>query len=202
MNIKLTGWIVLTFLGAVIVGVVWYVAFAPKASPQQTAQPSTTLPISGLTVPAPTQANPSRVASSQPAQTITLTTLNGSTVIANDFIHNGITLPDISNKGQYLLEGDLGYCVSDLQKCHAGAATDFSVSYNSTYGSFNIGLLREPLGQARLDAEQFMLATLGITQSQMCSLNYYVGTTFDVNAAYSTKNLGFSFCPGATALPK
>ncbi len=128
--------------------------------------------------------------------------LNGGSVTVSDFIHNGVTIPDAANNGQYLLAGNLGYCVTDTQQCQAGTATDFNIFYNSTDGSFTIALLKEPLGQVRIEAEQFLMTTLGITQDDMCRLNYYVGTTSNVNPLYSGQNLGFSFCPGTTVLPQ
>jgi hypothetical protein len=131
-----------------------------------------------------------------------ITTYGGNTVLARDFIHNGTTINDTANSGRYLLAGNLGYCTSDPKQCQAVPAKNFSVYYDSTAQSFIITLTEEPIGQARLDAEQFLLTTLGLTQSQMCSLNYLVGVTKYVSEQYAGKNLGFSFCPGATVLPK
>ena len=133
---------------------------------------------------------------------MTLAAQDGSTIVVHDFIHNGVTIPDTANTGQYLLAGNLGYCFSDPQQCQAAPSSDFNVYYNSTRQSFIIALTKQPIGQARLDMEQFMLATLGITQQQMCGLNYFVGVTKYINAQFSGKNLGFSFCPGATVLPQ
>ncbi len=133
---------------------------------------------------------------------MTITVQGGGTVSTNDFIHNGVTIVDKANTDRYLLAGNLGYCLSDPQKCQAGTATDFSAYYNSVPQSFTIELEKEPIGQARLDAEQFLSAALGLSEQQMCSLNYYVGVTIYVNSQFTGKNLGFSFCPGATALPQ
>ncbi len=134
--------------------------------------------------------------------TLTVASLSGSAIVTNDFIHNGVTIPDTANAGRYLLAGNLGYCLTNPQKCQAGTTTDFNVFYDSTVGSFTIALLKEPLGRVRLEAEQFLMQTLGISQGDMCRLNYYVGTTSNVNPYYDSKNLGFSFCPGATVLPQ
>ncbi len=203
MNTKLIIWILGILFGTILIGVVWYTMFVPKAAPQQAARPSTTLPTSGSITPTPTPStNPSLATSSPAAQTMTLALRNGTSVVASDFIHNGVTISDTANEGRYLLAGNLGYCVSNPQKCQAASSTDFNIYYNSARQSFTIALTKEPLGQSRLDMEQFMLSTLGLTQPQMCGLEYYVCTTFDVNALYSTKNLGFSFCPGATVLPQ
>ena len=199
MNTKLIIGIVAVFLGAIIAGIVWYVMSVPSVAPQTSVQQTTTLPISGSITPI---GSPSSSATpSQNTAGITLTNQNGS-VTAKDFIHNGVTIPDTVNAGKYLLAGNLGYCLSDPQKCQAGLADNFSVYYNSEQQSFIITLTEEPIGQARLGMEKFMLKTLGITEQQMCNLNYIVGVTKYVNSQYVGKNLGFSFCPGATKLPQ
>ncbi|MBI4067832.1 hypothetical protein HY413_00285 [Candidatus Kaiserbacteria bacterium] len=197
MNKKLLVWIVGILLGAVVVGVVWYLAFAPEAAPQAPLQPAT-LPISGSINPVSTSPGTFSLG----VQTMTLTALDGSSMVVNDFIGNGITIPDGANAGRYLLAGDLGYCVSEPQKCQAGPVVNFNIYYNSAPQSFTIALTEEPIGQARLDMERFLLVALGVTEQQMCSLNYYVGVTRYVNERYTGKNLGFSFCPGATKLPQ
>jgi hypothetical protein len=192
---------ILSLIALIVVGaILWFFFFAPKQSPAPSENPSVALPISGSTSVPVT----GTTATSSPGstQTMAVGALGGGTVVTSDFIHNGETLPDAANKGRYLLVGNLGYCVSNPQECQAGTATDFSIFYDSNYGAFTIGLLNEPLGQVRLSMEQFLMNTLGITQKDMCKLNYYVGTTYTVNTFYSAKNLGFSFCPGATVLPK
>lgn len=198
MNTKFINWIVGTLLVIIVVSVLWYVVFTPKTV-QQTTQPTTTLPVSGSITPI---YNPPSATSSQSAQTMELTTQSGSVVVSNDFIHNGVTIQDKANTGRYLLAGNLDYCLSNPQECQAGSATNFNIYYESALQSFVIALTDEPVGQARSDMEQFLLSTLGITQQQMCSLNYYVGVTMYLNPQFTGKNLGFSFCPGATALPR
>lgn len=197
MNTKLIIWVVGIFFGAIVAGVLWYVMFAPKAAPQ-TLQPPVTLPtgnsITPVTSPGTTP--------SPATQTMTVAVQGGGTIVVNDFIHNGVTIPDTANSGRYLLAGNLGYCLSDPQKCQAGSAENFNVYYDGTPQTFSVDLTMEPIGQARLDMENFLLATLGITQQQMCGLTYYVGVTLNVNSRFAGKNLGFSFCPGATVLPK
>jgi len=46
-----------------------------------------------------------------------------------------------------------------------------------------------------------LLQQLGISEQDACRLRYSVSVPFSVNPLYSGKNLGFSFCPGATPLP-
>jgi len=127
---------------------------------------------------------------------------DGSIILTRDFLHNGITIPDLSNKGQYLLAGDLGYCVTDPQKCQAGNAKDFNIYYYEDTKAFGVALLDEPLGNVRARMEQFLMGELGISEQNMCRLKYFVTTTSYVNEKYSGNNLGFSFCPGATPLPQ
>lgn len=198
MNTKLIFWILGVLLGAILIGVLWYLFFFPKPTTQVLQQPPVTLPSSGSVTPV----TPGSASSSPTAQTMTLTVQDDQKVITNDFIHNKITIPDAANAGRYLLAGNLGYCVSDPEKCQAGLVTHYNLYYNSPEQSFTIELTKEPIGQTRLAMEQFMLATLGISQTEMCSLNYYVGVTLNVNSQFTGKNLGFSFCPGATVLPK
>ena len=188
---------ILIFFGAIVIGFVWYFVSTPKTG-QQTLNTPTTLPVSGLV-------SSTVVSSTTPSQTkqaITLTTQNGNSVTANDFIRNTVTIPDAANDGRYLLAGNLGFCLSNPQQCQAAPTDNYTVYYNSVPQSFTIELTKEPIGRARLDMEQFMLTTLGLIEEQLCSLNYYVGVTIYVNAQYTGKNLGFSFCPGATVLPQ
>lgn len=199
MNTKLIIWIVGTLLGVIAIAAIWYFFFAPKPAPPPAPAPTTTLPISGSVTPVTSK--PSFATSSTPG-ILKVAARDGGAVTATDFIHNGVTLPDAANKGRYLLAGDLGYCATNVEKCQAGPTTDFNIFYDSTDGTFTIALLKEPLGQVRLEMEQFLTDTLGITQKEMCRLDYYVGTTYDINTLYASKNLGFSFCPNATPLPK
>jgi hypothetical protein len=131
---------------------------------------------------------------------MTIATPSGGQVTTKDFIHNGTTIPDVENDNQYLIAGSLGYCEPGLA-CTAASTPDFNIFYNADTQSFTIGIAQEPIGQSRHEAEEFMLSALGIEQDQLCALNYYVGVPYWVNEAYSGKNLGFSFCPGATPLP-
>jgi hypothetical protein len=134
---------------------------------------------------------------------ITVAVRGGGTPIAvRDFLKATTTTEDPQNKGTYYLAGSLGYCLPD-GSCPSGApADDFKVVYYAGPQSFTIALTKEPIGLARTDAEAFLEQSLGVGQDQLCALSYYVGTDVHVNAFYAGKNLGFSFCPGATALPQ
>jgi hypothetical protein len=182
MQIKYIGWIVILLLAAIIAGVVWYFLSVPKQAPQaEQQQPPVTLPSSGSV----TQTSSS---TSQTPQGISITSQSGSPIVTNDFIHNGVTTADPSNAGNYYLTG--------------ASTNGYAIGYRTPAEFFTIALEKEPLGQTRVAAESFLLAALGISQSQLCSLNYYVGTDVQTNSFYAGKNLGFSFCPGATVLPQ
>jgi hypothetical protein len=123
------------------------------------------------------------------------------TVVTRDFLHNGTTVQDPHNPGQYILAGTTGSCLGS-GVCPSGApASDYTVVYFSEDKSLIVTLTTEPIGQARHDAEQFLLSTLGVSQDTLCSSIYQVLTPESVNTTFSGTNLGFSFCPGATALP-
>lgn len=76
----------------------------------------------------------------------------------------------------------------------------YIITYVASDQSFNIGLFKEPLGDVRKQAEQDFLTKLGVTQAEACRLKHVVQTPFWVSSFYGGKNLGFSFCPGATQL--
>ena len=119
-----------------------------------------------------------------------------------DFINNGITGADPQNPGTYYLAGSACVPQATYPGCPSGASTtSFDIKYDAGPQFFTVTLLAEPLGAARDEAERFMLNALGTTGDKLCTLYYYVGTTEDINPQFTGKNLGFSSCPGATALP-
>ena len=182
-------------IGTVIIVIVAVLFFLFSGAPQNESPASATpgFPIT----------NSVEISGSFGTSTATLSfpTPSGAIVTVKDFVHNGETVSDVENPGAYVLAGSVGYCLVD-GKCPSGnPTTDFSVSYNENTHFFNIILLKEPLGATRLEAEQFLANRLGITGQEVCNLKYFVGTPYWVNETYDSKNLGFSFCPGATVLP-
>ncbi|MDD2657854.1 MAG: hypothetical protein PHD04_04335 [Candidatus Pacebacteria bacterium] len=188
--------------GAVIIIVAGAWFFFSGSSNNESTTPTQTpeLPLGGSVTPGSIDTGSSGSSVSNP--TITFGTPNGGVVTVKDFIHNGETVSDVENPGSYVLAGSVGYCLAN-GSCPSGATTtDFNVSYNEKTHFFNIILLAEPLGSVRLEAEQFLASRLGLVDKEVCDLNYFVGTPYWINATYDNKNLGFSFCPGATVLPK
>jgi hypothetical protein len=76
----------------------------------------------------------------------------------------------------------------------------FNVIYNENNQSFAVALLKEPLVEARYDAQQYMMQTLGVDAQDLCKLNAYVGVSFGVNELYSGLPLGFPGCQGSLPL--
>jgi hypothetical protein len=201
MNTKLIIGVVAVVVGTTLLGVIWYVARMPGTVQQggQGTAPVTTFPTSNPTSVVTPVSTTSPV---EQQKKILIPLRDGTSAEANDFLHNGVTIPAGTRGDTYLLAGNLGYCYVDPQKCQAATTTDFTVYYDSGRHSFVIDLTKEPIGQSRLDMEQFMSTTLGVSQQQMCNLNYLVSVTRYVNEHFAGANLGFSFCPGATKLPK
>ncbi len=192
MNTTILKWIIGLFVASVIIALGWFfLGKSEKASP--TTQEPVTLPSSGRTTVTPASTTPER-------NEIVIALRDGSAIVP-DFVHNGVTLKDEVNSGWYLLAGNLGYCYPDTSKCQAGAPAPYEISYNAQHHSFLITLTKEPLGEARKEMELFLAKTLRLTPEKMCALNYSVGVTRYVNEEFATKELGFSFCPGAVVLP-
>ena len=174
--------------------------FVSGSTPSTTVQQTPGLPIASSTVSSPTVSG--SFSTSTTGTTISFATPSGAVATVRDFIHNGETVADTVNPGSYVLAGTVGYCLAD-GTCPSGyPTTNFSISYDEKTHFFNIVLLKEPLGAVRLEAEQFLASRLGITGQQLCGLDYSIGAPYWVNTTYADKNLGFSFCPGATVLPQ
>lgn len=68
--------------------------------------------------------------------------------------------------------------------------------------SVSIGLFEEPLGEARLAAEEKLKSLFPQRpESDFCRMSLTVTVPFDVSEYYAGENLGLSFCPGSVALP-
>ena len=132
---------------------------------------------------------------------MTLEGVGGQFISTVDFIADPMTVKDPSNPGYYYL----GYHYRANEGVVDATATDnppYIIEYIAETHYFNISLLSEPIGELRQEAEQYLMTRLGITQDQMCQLDYMVSVPDRVNSYYSGKSLGFSFCQGATALPR
>lgn len=185
--------IVLVCIGAV--GVLWWgVTNLRKPSTSQTGT-NTQTPSSGALYPVTVGISPtatSTVSGSQQSGAVETIEVKGNNVMVRtlDFTKNPAV--ESNAQGAYALAGGLR---------PSAATTPYSTVYFAKDQSFVVSLLQEPLGSNRLAAEEALQKQLGIDQGAMCQLNYLVGVPAAVNETYAGKNLGFSFCPGATELP-
>lgn len=148
------------------------------------------LPAAGTITPVPTTSTPGIITSVPVA--------GGGTIQVNNIINDPATVKDPVNPGYYYL----GY--HTYEGVPDSTATDnppYVILYIEATHYFNITLLKEPIGTVREEAEQYLMTHLGISQDQMCQLNYTIGVPNFVNSQFA-EELGFSFCPGATLLPK
>jgi len=131
--------------------------------------------------------------------TFHVTSADGGIIQTRNFIKDSTTVKDPINSGYYYLGYHVNEGVPD------STATDnppYIITYTSENQYFNVALLLEPIGTIRVNAEKYLMTRLGISQSQMCQLNYMVSVPSRVNSQYAGRDLGFSFCSGATKLPE
>jgi hypothetical protein len=176
-------------IGAIIVigliALAFWLMGGSQSSPNNPSNGQITLPISNST--------------GQTTNTTPSTGTSGGTIKAKDFLNDPATVKDPINPGYYYL----GYHVNEgVPDSTATDSPPYIVEYISSTQYFDIALLQEPIGTTRGEAEQYLMAHLGISETQMCQLNYTVSVPDSVNSQYAGKNLGFSFCSGATILPK
>lgn len=128
-------------------------------------------------------------------QTILLNTSSGGSVTARNFIADRDLVRDTINTQQTYLNNYDPTVITG-----PSVQPTFIISYTPSTQYFNIVLNSEPIGNARAQAEQYLMNKLGLTQEQICSLNYMVSVPGYVNKYYSGESLGFSFCPGSVPL--
>ncbi|MHB8860130.1 MAG: hypothetical protein ACYC48_00120 [Minisyncoccota bacterium] len=187
-------------IGIVVVLGLFVLAYqltAPSSQSPATGSPATEKENVGLpSAPSAIQAT-SSVSSLEAGMSIAGS--GGGAIQTLNFISNPTTVKDPINPGFYYLGYHQYEGVPDPT-----VTTDppYVVAYESDTQFFNIALLQEPIGPVRGEMEQYLMTQLGITQAQMCQLNYMVSVPYRVNSQFSGMNLGFSFCPGAVVLPK
>ncbi len=128
-----------------------------------------------------------------PSKMISIKTGSGTDIQVKDFLHDPELVTDPITPGNYYLGNNF--------ITNGDADVAYVVEYIEQSNFFNIVLYKEPIAQSRKQAEQYLMAHLGISQSQMCSLRYMVGVPHSVNEFYTATSLGFSFCPGSVQIP-
>ncbi len=145
--------------------------------------------------------NPFPVSSGTPIhtpETLTISTLGGPSVTVQNFIDKTTTAEDPVNTGYYYLGNHFPF---DGSVPDASEEIPFVISYIASTQFFNIVLYEEPLATSRMQAEQYLKQTLGITEQEMCSLPYSVSVPNFVSPTHAGESLGFSFCPDSVPLP-
>lgn len=84
--------------------------------------------------------------------------------------------------------------LSDMSTRH------FNVIFNTTNNSFAVALLKEPLAESRVLAENFLLSRLSISREELCALDVFVSTTYTINPYYAGVDVGFATCDGSLPL--
>jgi hypothetical protein len=129
------------------------------------------------------------------------TFVSGQTVIrVENFMNNGKTFDDPMNPTNYILSGDLGYCLEDGFCLNNSDSSNYEIWFNGKDGVFYIRLLEQPIRAARLDAEQFLQRTLNLSAMQLCSLDYYMSVSEYTDVRYVGQHLQFSSCVGSQKL--
>ena len=117
----------------------------------------------------------------------------GETKMVSNFLKDPQAHPDPKNPGYFELGNT--FPQSEFEPLPA-----YIITYIVETQYFNIILLKEPLVDSRTEAETYLKSALGISVSDMCSLDYTVYVGPGVNENYSSKDLRFSFCPGSISL--
>lgn len=112
-------------------------------------------------------------------------------------IQSGLQFSDPKESTNFESIGS-GVYISDERKL--GNDSGFSVAYFEEDGSFAISLTGKPFALYHEKASRYLLDTLKISEAEACTLNVYVGVTYDTDPSLSGKNFGLSFCPGSVQL--
>ena len=166
------------------------VLFFSAKSPTVITAPSG---VGGL--PIAQNANPPATSGGNAQPVLSLPATTGGTLSTNNFLADPNTYPDPINPGYY----SLGYSVNQPDST---STPPFLIVYQSATKFFAIVLLQEPIGPIRMQVEQYLERHLGLSQNDLCNLNYTLSVPNSVNEQFAGENLGFSSCPGATVLPQ
>lgn len=142
-------------------------------------------------VDAPTQATTTRALPRDSGATVVLTTKTGKVITVPDFTygHPSVEVEDTGITYVYVTQDD----------SLAEADPVYGIVYGSD-SSIVIGLFATPLAEARLRAEAKLKEFLPLPEPILCEMNITVTAADTINPAQVGKNLGLSFCAGATAL--
>jgi hypothetical protein len=127
--------------------------------------------------------------------TLSLRTTGGEVITVRNFLEHDDVVTDPSNTGYVYLGNHPPFSETSL-----GEVPSYTIGYTASTQYFNVVLNREPVGQSRREAEQYLVRALGVDGEQLCELNYMVSVPAYVNEHLSGQNLLFSECSSAVDL--
>lgn len=171
--------IILITLIIVLVGAISFVLVKQKEMIQQTNdqnEGSSYIATSTQSFPETEENASSTILSPQPA--------------TRDFLFDQEVTQDPNNPGHFFLGNTF---TQEFEP-------EYVITYQQQDDFFNIVLLKEPLRDARWEAENYLRAVLNISNPELCALKYTVSAPLYVSKEQSGIDLKFSFCPGANQL--
>lgn len=119
-------------------------------------------------------------------------------VTVKDFLNDGETKADPMNPGNYIVYGGTGYCIEEL--CDEDHGNTFLIEYDSQIRHFSVLIIREPVKDVRKNVQSVLSEKLGVSQQDLCKLNYSVYVPYWVTEDYSGVDIRFEGCQDALRL--
>lgn len=174
---------IVILITGLIAGFAW-MFFANQTVPVEQENPTNVFPIG--------TSNPS--ANTQTNEVLILKTANGGVLQVKNFTLDAETIEDPHNKGTYYLGNHFPFDDTPTEQ------PEYVITYTPSTQYFNVVLSSEPINRARINAEQYLLTHLGVSEEQLCQIDYMVSVPYFVNQFYTSQDLRFSFCPGSIPL--
>ena len=130
------------------------------------------------------------------AAELNLETSDGRNIYTKNFKHDSQTIKSSKDPGYYYVGYNLDAGLPDPA---ASNYPPFIIQFTDADQSFDVVLMKQPLAQIRTQSEQYLMAHLGLSQSQLCRLKYKVEVNNAVGS-FTYQNVKFSFCAGAVQL--
>lgn len=184
----------------IVVGVTYFILNNKREDTQNPGGSSVTFPTSspsnnGGTIDEPDVSDDDPDLPDLERGTLSIKVPAGGTYEVRNFIKNGDALEDTYNRGNYFVGNTYPSPSSP------SPMPPYIITYSAQSQFFNVVLYKEPLSRSRNEAEVFLQRTLGIRSADLCMLDYMVSTPYTVSETYTSRDLKFSMCPGAVALP-
>lgn len=142
-----------------------------------------------------TKKSPNIVDTGRPNSSLPITDDNGTN--PNPPQNNGADVP-ILNRPETVNLGSGSFIIAGGNDIYA--QPPFQILFYEPDRSYTISLLAQPISTTRRDAETAFLELLSISKSDACALPVMVTTPYYVDRVMSGRDLGLSFCAGATPL--